>query len=59
MPIFRSIRDLVWSYYAPYVDQTGRITGYQLVHLDKTECDWRFSRRNVWKAEKYLECVTK
>ena len=27
-PVFRSIRDLVWSYFDPYVDFTGRIKGY-------------------------------
>lgn len=53
-PIFRSIRDLVWSYYDPYIDLTGRITGYQIVHLDETKADWRYSRNNVWKAERYL-----
>ncbi len=54
LPIFRSIRDLVWSYYAPYIDLTGRITGYRLIHLDETGVDWRYSRVNVWSAEKYL-----
>ncbi len=32
-PVFRGIRDLVWSYFDPYVDSTGRITGYQLADL--------------------------
>src|SRR5437667_148419 len=32
-PVFRTIRELVWSYFDPYVDFTGRITGYQLVDL--------------------------
>lgn len=54
MPIFRSIRDLVWSYYVPYIDLTGRITGYRLIHLDETGVDWRFSKKNLWAAEKYL-----
>src|SRR2546427_12189823 len=31
--VFRGIRDLVWSYFDPYVDSTGRITGYQLADL--------------------------
>ena len=52
--IYRSIRDLVYSYYDPYIDKTGRITGYQLAHLDDTGADWRSSPQNVWKAEQYL-----
>jgi hypothetical protein len=53
-PIFRSLRDLALSYFEPYVDKTGRITAYQLAHLDDTKADWRESRQNVWKAESYL-----
>jgi len=53
-PIFRSLRDLVWSYYDPYVDGEGKVTAYQLAHLDDTKSDWRYSRKNVWKAENYL-----
>ena len=51
---YRSLRDLAWSYYDPYVDKSGKITGYQVAHLDDTGADWRFSKRNVWQAEKYL-----
>lgn len=54
-PVFRSIRDLVLSYYDPFIDHTARITGYGLANLcDIPRCNWRFSRKNVWKAEKYL-----
>jgi len=53
-PKFRSIRDLVRSYVEPFIDKTGRITGYQLANLDDTGTDWRFSKRNLWKAEQYL-----
>lgn len=53
-PIYRSLRDLAWSYFDPYVDKSGRITAYQLAHLDETGSDWRASRSHVWKAEKYL-----
>ncbi len=52
--IFRSVRDLAWSYFEPYVDKTGRITAYQLAHLDETNADWRASKADVWKAETYL-----
>ena len=54
-PVFRSIRDLVWSYFDPYVDFTGRITGYQLVDLRVLgRYDWRLAMTNVWKVENYL-----
>ncbi len=53
-PAFRSVRDLAWSYYDPYIDGSSMITGYQFAHLDDCKADWRYSSRNVWKAEKYL-----
>lgn len=57
-PIFRRIRDLVMSYFLPYIDKTGRITGYAVADLrDLGNYDWRLSERNVWKVEKYLQEV--
>lgn len=53
-PIFRSLKDLVWSYFDPYIDGSGKITAYQIAHLDDTKTDWRKSSKNVWKAESYL-----
>jgi hypothetical protein len=53
-PVFRTLRDLTWSYVDPYVDKTGRITGYGVANLDDSGSDWRFSKKNVWKAEQYL-----
>ena len=53
-PKFRSIRDLVWSYYDQYIDLTGKIKAYQLANLNDTKSDWRYSDKNVWKAEQYL-----
>jgi hypothetical protein len=53
-PRFRSIRNLAWSYFDPYIDDTGKVTAYQLANLDDCDSDWRWSHRNVWKAEKYL-----
>jgi hypothetical protein len=53
-PRYRSLRDLAWSYYDPYIDKTGMINGYQIAHLDDCKADWRASKRNVWKAQTYL-----
>ncbi|MCA1815085.1 MAG: hypothetical protein LC746_01525 [Acidobacteria bacterium] len=55
-PVFRRLRDLAWSYFDTYVDSTGRITGYGLGDLRELgDYDWRFSPRNVWKVERYLQ----
>ncbi len=53
-PVYRTIRALVQSYFVPYVDKTGGLKAYQKAHLDDTKSDWRFSKKNVWKAETYL-----
>jgi len=53
-PQYRSLRDLALSYYDPYVDKSGKIKAYQIANLDDCGCDWRASKRNVWRAEKYL-----
>jgi hypothetical protein len=54
-PVFRSVRDLVWSYFDPYVDLTGRIKGYAVTNLYALgNYDWRFSPRNLWKVENHL-----
>jgi hypothetical protein len=53
--VFRSPRALAESYFDPYIDATGRVTGYSVVHLDVMgSYDWRFSRRNVWAVENML-----
>jgi hypothetical protein len=55
-PAFRTVRDLVMSYFDPYVDGTGRIVGYAVADLrDLGAYDWRFSERNVWKVERLLQ----
>src|SRR3989475_2559678 len=55
-PVFRSLRDLVLTYVEPYVDFTGRLTGYGVGTLsDLGDYDWRFSRKNVWKVEERSE----
>jgi hypothetical protein len=54
-PLFRSLRDLTWSYFDPYVDFSGRIKGYGLANLyDLGNYDWRFSARNMSKIADYL-----
>jgi hypothetical protein len=53
-PRFRSIRDLVWSYFDSFVDKTGRITGYALLNLNDSNTDWRFSDKNLWKLEQFV-----
>ena len=54
-PVFRSIRDLAWSYSAPYVDFSGRIKGYAPCDLRELGAyDWRYSQRNVWHVEDWL-----
>ena len=55
-PVFRTLRDLAWSYFDTYVDSTGRITGYGLGDLYALgNYDWRFSPKNVWRVERYLQ----
>ena len=55
-PVFRNLRQLAWSYFDPYVDSTGRITAYAVADLsDLGNYDWRFSRQNIWKAERFLQ----
>ncbi len=54
-PRYRTIKQLVMSYYVPFIDKTGRINRYATANLDDIpNIDWRFSPRNVWKVETYL-----
>jgi hypothetical protein len=53
-PVFKTIKDLVRSYFAPYVDKTGRIHSYQVFHLDETQTNWRSSPNNLWAIEQYF-----
>jgi hypothetical protein len=53
--VFSTPRALALSYVDPYVDFTGRITGYAVVDLRILgDYDWRLSERNVWKVERML-----
>src|SRR4051812_35485622 len=54
-PVFANARALALSYVDPYVDFSGRITGYTVVDLRVLgRYDWRLSDRNVWKVERML-----
>lgn len=53
--VFPTLRALALSYVDPYVDLTGRITGYALVDLRLLgDYDWRLADTNVWKVERFL-----
>lgn len=57
-PVFRSLRALVWSYFDPYIDMTGRIKGYGLTSLyDLGNYDWRFNSKNMHKIEDHLRAI--
>ncbi len=57
-PVFRNLRQLVWSYFDPYIDMTGRIKGYGLTSLyDLGNYDWRFSAKNMHKIEDHLRAI--
>src|SRR5678816_4606775 len=57
-PIYRSLRDLAWSYFDPFVDFTGRLKGYGLANLyDLGDYDWRFSQRRMLKIEDHLRAM--
>jgi hypothetical protein len=54
-PVFRTARGLARSYMDPYVDLTGRVTGFAVADLRELgDYDWRLSERNVWKVERWL-----
>ncbi|HWF86028.1 MAG TPA: hypothetical protein VG222_14315 [Vicinamibacterales bacterium] len=55
-PVFATPRALALSYCDPYVDFTGRVTGYAVVDLAKEMgvYDWRVATTNVWKVERVL-----
>jgi len=54
--VFATPRALALSYFDPFVDFTGRITGYAVVNLAEAmgSYDWRLSAGNVWKVERVL-----
>ena len=40
----------------PYIDYTGRVTGYVVVNLaeEMGDYDWRLADTNIWKVERML-----
>jgi len=57
-PVYRSLRDLAWSYFDPFVDFSGRLKGYALTNLyELGNYDWRFSSRNRTKIEDHLRAI--
>jgi hypothetical protein len=57
-PLFRSLRDLTWSYFDPYVDFSGRIKGYGLTNLyELGNYDWRLATKNMTKIENHLRAL--
>ena len=56
-PVFARVRDLVYSYFDAFIDDTGRIVGYgvrDLTELDGTGVDWRLGAGNVHEVEDFL-----
>jgi hypothetical protein len=59
-PVFKTPRALALSYADPYVDFTGRVTGYAVVDVAREmkkvagNYDWRFAATNIWKVERML-----
>jgi hypothetical protein len=54
-PVFATARALARSYSDPYIDYTGRITGYAVVDLRVMgRYEWRWANTNVWKVERML-----
>src|SRR2546421_13010136 len=54
-PVFRNLRQLVWSYFDPYIDMTGRINGYGLTTLyDPGKYDCRFYVEKLHQRDNHI-----
>jgi hypothetical protein len=55
-PVFATAKALALSYADPYVDFTGRVTGYAVVDVAKEmgTYEWRLADTNIWKVERML-----
>jgi len=57
-PVYKTIRTLVQSYAAPYIDKKACITGYGVLDLRTIpENHWRTSKRHVWFVEEALRQI--
>ena len=56
LPVFASPRALALSYVDPYIDYTGRVTGFAVVNVAREmgNYDWRLADTNIWKVERML-----
>jgi hypothetical protein len=56
LPVFATPRALALSYVDPYVDYTGRLTGYAVVDVgvQMGAYEWRLAETNIWKVERML-----
>jgi len=54
--VFATPRALALSYFDPYIDFTGRVTGYAVVNVAEEMGDygWRLADTNIWKVERML-----
>ena len=54
--VFATPRALARSYADPYVDYSGRVTGYAVVNVGREmgDYDWRLAATNIWKVERML-----
>jgi len=55
-PVFATPEALARSYMDPYVDFSGRVTGYVVVNIAALmgDYDWRLTDKNAWKVERVL-----
>jgi hypothetical protein len=57
-PIFRSVRDLAWSYVDPFVDTTGRVLSYAILDLRTVRGrDWRSDRLSLRRLDRALDAA--
>jgi hypothetical protein len=55
-PVFATPSALARSYCDPYIDLSGRVTGFAVVDVAREmgTYDWRLAETNVWKVERML-----
>jgi hypothetical protein len=56
--VFKTVRSLVYSYFDAFIDLEGRIIGYCIGNLnDMGNYNWRFSEKNLWKVDRFLDHI--